>query len=130
MAIGTFGALVFESAEGAQFTPKSFSREVSSRTASHEAIGGSPRTEFLGAGLQKVSLELLLRADHDVSPRARLEQLARMAETGEAHRLILGGRPVGQNPFRVTGTSETWNTVYRGGELFSASVTVELEEYV
>lgn len=130
MAIGTFGGLIFQTSEGAQFTPKSFSREIASRTASHEAIGGKPRTEFLGAGLQTVSMEFLLRADHGISPRARLEQLARMVENGEAHRLIIGGRPVGQNPFRVASMSETWNTVYRGGELFSASVTVELEEYV
>lgn len=130
MAIGTLGAVLFEQSSHRILTPHTFTREVTSRAAQHEVIGGKPRTEFLGPGLQTISLEVLLRADHGVRPRAMLDQLAQMVETGEVHRLILGGKPVGENRFRVVGTSEAWNTVYRGGELFSAMVTVNLEEYV
>ena len=130
MAIGTLGPVLFEQNGYRTMTPRSLNREVTSRAVSHEAIGGKPRTEFLGPGLQTISLEILLRADRGVRPRAMLDQLAQMVETGEVHRLVLGGKPIGQNRVRVTGTSEAWNTVYCGGELFSATVTINLEEYV
>ena len=128
--IGTLGGLIFEASAVRTLTPTAMTRTVASRAVTHEAIGGKPRTEFLGPGLQTVQIDILLRADLGAKPRATLEQLERMVEGGEVNKLVIGGRPVGQNKFRVTGTSETWNTVYRGGELFSASVTLDLEEYL
>lgn len=128
--IGTLGGLVFEASAARTLTPNAMTRTVSSRAVAHETIGGKPRTEFLGPGLQTVQIDILLRADLGTKPRATLEQLERMVETGEVNKLVIGGRPVGQNKFRVTGTSETWNHVFRGGELFSASVTLDLEEYL
>lgn len=37
---------------------------------------------------------------------------------------------VGRNRWRITATSEAWNTVYYHGELVEADVTVTMEEYV
>ena len=34
-----------------------------------------------------------------------------------------------KNPFRLTGSSETWAVVYNRGELARASMTINLEEY-
>ena len=49
--------------------------------------------------------------------------------TMPAETLVIGNRPVGSNPFRLTGSSEAWNTVYNRGELARASMTINLEEY-
>ena len=52
-----------------------------------------------------------------------------MVENGTAETLVIGNRPVGNNPFRLTGSSETWGVVYNRGELARASMTINLEEY-
>jgi hypothetical protein len=52
-----------------------------------------------------------------------------MVESGTAEYLVIGTRPVGRNPFRLTGSSETWDKVYSRGELAKATMTITLEEY-
>ena len=51
------------------------------------------------------------------TPRDVLEAIENMVENGTAETLVIGNRPVGSNPFRLTGSSEAWNTVYNRGEL-------------
>lgn len=64
-----------------------------------------------------------------VRPRAVMEQIEGMVEAGAAEYLIIGNKPVGKNPFRLTALSEAWNTIYSRGELAKAIVTITLEEY-
>lgn len=64
-----------------------------------------------------------------VRPRDVLEAIENMVENGTAETLVIGNRPVGNNPFRLTGSSETWGVVYNRGELARASMTINLEEY-
>ncbi len=52
-----------------------------------------------------------------------------MVESGTAEYLVIGARPVGKNPFRLTGSSETWDRIYNKGELAKATMTITLEEY-
>ena len=52
-----------------------------------------------------------------------------MVEAGTAEYLVIGNRPVGGNPFRLTGSSETWNTIFNRGELAKATLSITLEEY-
>jgi hypothetical protein len=53
-----------------------------------------------------------------------------MAEGREAYLLVIGGRPIGENPWRLVSLSETWDTVLNRGELVSAKASLNLEEYV
>ena len=128
--IGTLGGIIFTTSSFMVLTPKGFQRSVSSRWATHELIGGRPKTQYIGPGLQSVSFEMTLKADYGVRPRLMLEILARMCESPLAYPLIIGGRPVGDHNWRVVSVSETYNVVYNFGELASATVQVSLEEYV
>lgn len=83
----------------------------------------------MGAGLQTASLTITLSATLGVRPRDVLEAIENMVENGTAETLVIGNRPVGSNPFRLTGSSEAWNTVYNRGELARATLTISLEEY-
>ena len=121
MAIGTLGRkIVFEVSDDRVFTFSEMTREITSRWANHEPQGVKPKPEFLGAGLQTASLTIT---------RDVLEAIENMVENGTAETLVIGNRPVGNNPFRLTGSSETWGVVYNRGELARASVTINLEEY-
>ena len=128
--IGSFGPIVFRTSDGFTLTPGKISRTVKGRWAKHETIGGRPQSEFLSADLSTVELEIQLRADLGVRPRAMISRLESMAEDGEVHRLIIGGKPVGRHPYKLTQLSESWNQMFRGGELFSATVSLSLEGYV
>ncbi len=128
--IGTLGpALIFTVSDDYVFTFDGMTREVSGRWATHETPGIKPRAEFLGPGLQSVSLPITLSASLGVKPRLMLEIIEQMVETGDAEYLILGFRPVGKNRFRITGSSESWDLVYNRGELARAKLTLTLEEY-
>lgn len=128
--IGSFGKLIFEVSESRIFTPRNISREVSARVETFDLIGGKPRTQLVGAALQAISFEMTLRADFGVKPRETLRQLEKIVEDGTVGILVFGGEPVGVNRFRIQSVSEKWKTQYQGGELFSATVTVEMEEYL
>ena len=128
--IGTLGTdLVFTVSDNYVFTFAGMTRDVSSRWATHETPGVKPRAEFLGPGLQSVSLPITLSSNLGVKPREMLERVEQMVETGDTEYLILGYRPVGKNRFRVTASSETWDLLYNQGELARAKLTLTLEEY-
>lgn len=128
--IGTLGKkIVFEVSDDTVMTFQNMSREVSGRWANHEALGVKPKPEFLGPGNQTISLPITLSAALGVKPRAVLETVEAMVESGAAEYLVIGTKPVGKNPFRLTGSSETWDKVYSRGELAKATVTIALEEY-
>ena len=128
--IGTLGTdLVFTVSDNYVFTFAGMTRDVSGRWATHETPGVKPRAEFLGPGLQTVSLPITLSSNLGVKPRQMLERVEQMVETGDTEYLILGYRPVGKNRFRVTASSETWDVIYNQGELARAKLTITLEEY-
>lgn len=129
--IGTLGPnIIFAVNDQYALTFSGMTREVSGRWATHETPGTKPRVEFLGPGLQTISLPITLSAGLGVRPRRVLETIERMVEEGTAEYLILGFRPVGKNRFRLTGSSETWDLIYNRGELVRAKLTLTLEEYV
>ena len=128
--VGALGSLIFEVSDSRILTFSDLEREISGRWTEHAVIGGKPRPEFLGPGLQGIHLQITLSANLGVRPRNMLDLIARMVETGTAEYFVVGSRPVGQNPFRLTGSSEAWDKIYSGGELAKATVTITLEEYV
>ncbi len=130
MAVGSLGSsIVFTVSEGQVLTFSNMTRETAGRWASHEAMGVKPKAEFLGPDCQKITLDIQLSATLGVRPRRVLETIEDMVESGTAEYLIIGSRPVGRNPFRVTASSEAWDTIYSGGELARAKVSLTLEEY-
>lgn len=129
--VGSWGSsIVFSTSDYRILTFKDFSRNVSGEWGTHSRIGGKDRAEFVKPGLQKITFKIQLNAMHGVQPRAVLDQLASAVENGEVNPMVIGGKRVGKNGWRITATSETWDTVYCRGELVEASVTVTMEEYL
>ncbi|MEG1594461.1 MAG: phage tail protein, partial [Oscillibacter sp.] len=98
--IGTLGKqIIFEVSDKKAMTFQGLSRGI------------KPKPEFLGPGNQKITLPITLSAAMGVRPRTMLDNIADMVERGTAEYLIIGNKPVGKNPFRLTGSSETWDKV-------------------
>ena len=94
--IGTLGRkIIFEVSDNRVLTFESMSREVSGRWTEHEVLGVKPKAEFLGPGLQTISLTIHLSAALGVKPRRILDMVERMVERGSAEYLVIGGRLVG-----------------------------------
>lgn len=130
MAMGSWGPYVFQVSDTKMFALRDITRSAGSTWATHNTIKGKPKTQYQAAALRTASGVVTLRADYGVKPRAQLEEMADAAEGSKVYPLIIGGRPLSKNPMRLTGISETWNTVYNGGELFSAEVSLTFEEYI
>lgn len=129
--IGTLGTdIVFEVSDNKIFTIESMARDVAGKWATHNPIGTKPKLEFLNAELQTINVTIQLNASLGVKPRDMMDAIAKMVENGTAERLIIGNRPVGNNYFVIQSVSETWGTMYSGGELATANITLTLGEYV
>lgn len=130
MAMGSWGPFVFQISDKKLFALHDISRTAGSSWTTHNTIKGKPKVQYHAPTLRGASGTVTLRADYGVKPRTQLERLANAAEGVNVYPLIIGGKPLSKNPMRLTGISETWNTVYNGGELFSADVSLTFEEYV
>lgn len=127
--VGKYGDIVFETNDRRILSFNNFSRSVSGRWSSHALIGKKERMEFNGPGKGKVTFKITLSATLGIRPREMMEKLENMVEDGKVDYLVIGGKAIGKNKFAMTSLSETWDTVYSGGELARASVSVTLEEY-
>lgn len=130
MAMGSWGPYVFQVSDKSMFALRDITRTAGSNWSTHSIINGKPKVQYQAPTLRTASGAVTLRADYGVKPRTQLEKMANAAEGSAAYPLIIGGRPLSKNPMRLTGISETWNTIYNGGELFSADVSLTFEEYV
>lgn len=128
--IGTLGRkIIFDTNDERILTFNGMTREVTGRWTEHEVLGSKPKPEFLGAGNQSITIPIHLSANLGVRPRSVLEAIAAMVESGAAEVFVIGSRPVSPNPFRIMASSETWDTLYSGGELVKASLSITLGEY-
>lgn len=127
MNIGTFGDIVFETSADKVRTFDGLQRSGEARYAEHAVQGDKPRLEFLGDGLDEVTLPIRLDAALGLIPIEEIESLRRLRASGEVRALIIGGR--NQGNFVLKGAEETWQTVDNEGRLWVAGVTLKLKEY-
>ena len=128
--IGLFGSLRFRVNDNKVFTFNNMKREISASWNTMERIGQKPISEFGGANLQTISLDITLDASLGVRPRQLLEVLERMTESGQASELVIGRKMVGKNKWVITKCSQAWDVILRGGELYRANVSLSLQEYL
>nr|DAE57782.1 MAG TPA: hypothetical protein [Caudoviricetes sp.] len=95
-----------------------------------DRIGLKPLTEYAGPNLQTISFEMTLDASLGIKPRVMLQTLERMAEGQEAYELVLGRRLIGKNKWVITKCSAAYDVILRGGEIYKATVNLNLQEYV
>lgn len=128
--IGNLGKLItFQVSSKKVLTFNDMERKVSGRWVVHDVIKGKPKSEFLGAGLQEVSLSVLLLSTMGVKPRKTLERIRKATERGERFTFVIGGKPVSKNKWVITETSETWDVIFSKGELVQARIELNLREY-
>lgn len=129
--IGNLSSLItFSVSSKKVLTFNKMTQTVKSRWATHSIIGSKPKSEYIGADLKSISLNINLDAMHGVRPRSTLEAIENAVERGSILTFVLGGKKVGRHSWVITQCSEAWDCIYSKGELVQASVTLSLQEYV
>jgi len=128
--IGLLGDIRFRVSDKRVLTIRNLKREISASWNTMDRIGLKPLTEYTGPNLQTISFEMTLDASLGAKPRVMLRTLERMAEGQEAYELVLGRRLIGKNKWVITKCSAAYDVILRGGEIYKATVNLNLQEYV
>ncbi|WP_163150949.1 phage tail protein [Anoxybacillus sp. MB8] len=128
--IGAFGDVVFEVTDKKIQTFYDFKRAGEARWHDHDIIGGKPKSEFNGPGLDEITFVVLLKAEFGINPTKQLEKLRNMRDQGKAAPFILGGKPISKHYFSIQKMSEEYKIVDNRGNIIVAEVELELKEYV
>lgn len=129
MYIGYMGEIVFVVSENYMITPTNYGRESSARWAEHNLLLRKPVSQFGGPGLEKLSFDIILDADHGIGPEQQLRKLRKMRDTGAVFPLVIGGRPVTQNYWRLDALKEGNCYWTPSGQLQQCIVSLQLTEY-
>lgn len=130
MALATLGSVVFSVSSSRVFTPSNISGSAGSDWATHDVVHGKPRSEYVGPKLRSYTFDILLRAQDGVPPRRTLKTLQQMAESSDAYWFLVGGESMGDNPYKLTDITDSWDHVLSGGRLIQCKVGITLEEYL
>jgi len=130
MIIGSWGDLVFEVSGWKVLTFQELTQESSGRWIEHETINSAPLSEFLGPGLDRVSLKISFTRMLGVDPRVSYEALRIRVRKGEYFPLILGGIPLSMNMWLVENISSVAET-FAGetGSILRSEMTINYKEY-
>lgn len=129
MALGSYMGKVFTVSDIRVFTPKSLQGSAGSDWANHEIIGRKSRSQWLGPKLKSYTMEILLRAQDGIDPRSTLEYFQQAAESSKVDWLVIGGKPLSPNPFKLVSVSDEWGAVLGNGALIESKVSLSIEEY-
>lgn len=127
MQLGNFGEIVFEASAQTVRNWQKLQRKGSARFAEHKVLGAKPRLEFLGEGLDTVSLQIRLDHQLGLDPIAEIDALRAIKAAGQEKQLILGGNVFGK--FVLVDLVEDHQRHGAGGLLLMADVSLELKEY-
>lgn len=127
--MGNWGAyLKFETSDKRILTFNGFKRDMSIRTAMHVPIGGKPMIEFLGSELQNITFTITVNASRGMSPRKLEKKLINCIANGKIAPLVIGKRNICTKAMLV-GISESFGTVMKRGELYTAQFDITMTEY-
>jgi phage protein U len=128
MNLGSFGSVIFETSSTKVETFNDLNLKSSAIWAKHSVIGSKPKKEYLSPELRSVSLIVLLSAYMNVNVKAEITKMRAMAESGEVNPLVIGSQNLGK--YTLNSVSEKLQLVDNKGEVLSAEVSLDLEEYI
>lgn len=129
MYIGYMGPIVFYTAFNNVITPSEILRSGEARWAEHDVMLDKPVSQFIGPSLEQVGFKILLSKSLGQSPESMLKKLRNMRDTGSVFPLIIGGKPISQNYFRIMSMDESDMMTDGYGKTISITVSLSLKEY-
>lgn len=128
--IGSFGDVIFQVSADKIRTFDNFIRSSADRWDKHNIINKKPMSEFIGPDLDEITFTMRFDAAYGVNPRREMEKLLEMGRSGQVETLIIGGKPLGVDKWKIKKLSQKWQTVDNLGNVIIGGLDVTLEEYV
>ena len=128
--IGSLGEVCFEVSGQSIKTFDDMRRNASARLATHELINRKPLTEFVGAGLETISLSIALSAFYGIDPIEEVKVLREMRDKGMAVPFILDGQPQGDGLWLLESLEEEWHYIDNYGCPRVINCSCTLKEYI
>jgi phage protein U len=128
MSIAVLGPITFEVSSDKVLTWMEARRTATARWATHEVYAGKPKKEFLGPGLDKITMTVRLDITKGVVPRDEIRRMREEMNTGAVLQFTVGGELVGD--FTIESVDDSWPRVSREGVVTTALVNLTIEEYV
>lgn len=127
--IGEFGNLVFSVSDSKIKTFDGLSWKVSAQYATHDRHLQEDILEFLGPEPGTISFPMKFSVFLGVNPLKEIKKLQTMVRTGQAERLIIGGKVYGTYKWVCTDASAELTTFDNRGNCWAATVKTTLKEY-
>ena len=124
-----WGDIKFSVSSKKVFSFRGMKRSYSARWAEHNIIGARPRMEYQGAGMDEITIEVVLDAELGVKPRSAMQRFRGAAKAGKAAYFYVGGKRVAVNKFYIESGSESWDMIWNKGELSRATASITFKEY-
>lgn len=128
--IAVYGPIVLRGGITGAMPIRDLSREISLELETQDQSGGKPSTLIKGAGLEQIQFGVTLSRYMGITPETVIDQLRQVLSAGVAYQLVMGGKPVGEYKWLLTGLSVSDVTLNSRGEMISATVKLTLSEYV
>ncbi len=127
MSVGVLGDITFEATNDRVLTFTDLTRSAPARWVAHDVHGQKPRQEFIGPGLDSISLTIRLDIERGVVPKDELARIRQARDEGKVLQFTIGGKLVGD--YIIKDAHEELRRLNNGGVLLFAVVTLTLEEY-
>lgn len=131
MAIGNFGTkITFSVSSSKILTFSNYSESIGSRWAEHYIQNRWPRSEFLGADLITVTMTIVLDAALGVKPWSVRDIIKNSIRNGDTEYLVVGGKKISGNKFRIESAQDTFETVLNNGKIQKITMNLTFKEYL
>jgi len=127
--IGTLGNIVFEVIGDKVLTFTDLKRKRQIRIAEHEILQQKPLLEYLGPGLDEVTMSIQLNAALGIVPAEQLVKITKLFDAAKAVDLIIGGKPLSNSRWVITGVDDDFAFFDGKGNLLQINVALTLKEY-
>lgn len=127
--VGSYGEIVFEVSTDKIQTYNDFQRTNEPRWQEHAIIGQKPILEFEGPGVDKISFNVILRADFGVNPEEQLVKLRKFSRWGQKALFIRGNQPISTNYWVIGNLVEKHRNIDNLGNVLTIEVELNLKEY-
>ena len=128
--VGCLGDIVFTVSDRTIKTIDNVTWSGSARYATHQRHGTHALTEFTGLDPDKMSFDIVLSAYLGVDPITEVVKLWNYERSGIAVPLVIGNKGYGKYRWSVLDHKMKMKTYDGRGNVTSATVTVNLQEYL
>lgn len=128
--VGCLGDIVFTVSSKKVETIDNVQWSGSARYSTHQRHNNNALTEFTGRDPDKITFEIVLSAFLGVDPIAEIVKLWEYERNGVAVPLYIGDKIYGKYRWSVISHAMKMQTFDRRGNVSSATVSVNLQEYL